>query len=58
VVELELVRELRDRDDEHEVEEELEVARTPTVALFERSEPRREEQRLDAGVGRGRHAGE
>jgi hypothetical protein len=42
VVEDQLVRELRDRDHEDEVEEELEVARVPLLVL-ERPQARRPE---------------
>ena len=49
VVEHELVRELGDRDDEDEVEEELEVARVPDL-VAERPEPWRPEEPEALGV--------
>jgi hypothetical protein len=41
VVDDELVRELRDRDHENEVEEQLDVVCAPCVAVLERAESRR-----------------
>jgi hypothetical protein len=41
VVHDQLVRELRDRDHEDEIEEQLEIARVPYVAVLERPESRR-----------------